>query len=152
MSDSIINGLDERQLERNGIKVKVQCFPGASIIDMYDYCQPIIKKQPSCIILHVGTNDTNKCSSREILDKLLNFIIFIESELPTCKIIISTPTYRNDNAKCSLPLCNHILMLKLDIVDNSNICGAHLGKRGLHMNGKGIGRLAMNIISCMQGL
>ena len=65
------------------------------------------------------------------------------------------PTYRNDNAKCSLTikhLCDHILTLKLDIVDNSNICGAHLGKRGLHMNGKGIGRLAMNIISCMQGL
>ena len=43
MGDSIINGLDERRLERNGIKVKVRCFPGASIIDMYDYCRPIIK-------------------------------------------------------------------------------------------------------------
>ena len=59
---------------------------------MYDYCRPIIKKQPSYIILHVGTNDTNKCSSREIMDKLLNLKIFIESELPTYKIIISTPT------------------------------------------------------------
>ena len=131
MGDSMINGLDERRLERNGIKVKERWFPDASIIDMYDYCRPMIKKQPSYIILHVGTNDVNKCSSREILDKLRNFKIFIESELPTCKIIISTPTYRNDNAKCSLTikhLCDHILTLKLDIVDNSNICGHILGK------------------------
>ena len=63
---------------------------------------------------------------------------FIESELPTCKINISTPTYRNDNAKCGLTikhLCDHI-KLNLGIVDNTNICGVHLGKRRLHMNGK----------------
>ena len=155
MGDSIVNGLDGRRLDRNGIKVKVRCFPGASISDMHDYCRPIIKKKPSYIILHVGTNDANEYSSREILNKLLNIKSFIESELPTCKIIISTPTYRNDNAKCGLTikhLCDHILNLNLDIVDNTNICGVHLGKRGLHMNGKGTGRLAMNIISCMQGL
>ena len=98
MGDSMNNGLDERRLERNGIKVKVRCFPGASISDMHDYCRPIIKKNHH--ILHVGTNDANEYSSREILDKLLNIKSFIESELPTCKIIISTPTYRNDNAKC----------------------------------------------------
>ena len=155
MGDSTINGLDERRLERDGFKVKVRCFPGASISDMHDYYRPIIKKNPSYIILHVGTNDINEYSSREILDKLLSIKSFIESELPTCKIIISTPTYRNDNAKCGLTikdLCDHILNLNLGIVDNTNICGVHLGKRGLHMNGKGTGRLAMNIISCMQGL
>ena len=129
MGDSIINGLDERCLERNGIKVKVRCFPGASISDMHDYC----KTKPSYIILQVGT--------REILDKLLNIKSFIESELPTC----------NSGLKIK-HLCDHILNLNLGIVNNTNICGVHLGKRGLHMNGKGTGRLAMNIISCMQGL
>ena len=47
MGDSIINGLDEQSFERNGIKVKVRCFPGASISDVHDYCRPIIKKKPS---------------------------------------------------------------------------------------------------------
>ena len=34
MGYSIINGLDGRRLERNDIKVKVRCFPGANILDM----------------------------------------------------------------------------------------------------------------------
>ena len=135
------------------LKLKLGVFPGqVSISDMHDYCKPIIKKKPSYIILHVGTNAANEYSSREILDKLLSIKSFIESELPTCKIIISTPTYRNDNAKCGLTikhLCDHIVNLNLGIVDNTNVCGVHLGKRGLHMNGKGTGKLAMNIISCM---
>ena len=77
-------------------------------------CRPILKKKTSYIFLHVGTNDANEYSSREILDNLLSINSFIESGLPTCKIIISTPTYRNDNAKCGLTikhLCDHILNL-----------------------------------------
>ena len=69
---------------------------------MYDF-RSIIKKNHHTsrdIILHVGTNGTNKYWSREILDKLLHLRLFIGSELPTSRIIISTPTYRND--KCSL--------------------------------------------------
>ena len=62
------------------------------------------------------------------------------------------PTYRNDNAKglTTKHLSDHILTLKLVIIDDTNICRVHLGERGLDMNGKGTGRLAMNIILCMQ--
>jgi len=34
IGDSIINGLDEKRLQRNGIKVKVRCFPGSTINDV----------------------------------------------------------------------------------------------------------------------
>ena len=155
MGDSIIGGLEERRLGRNGIKVKVRCFPGCTISDMNDYCKPILKKKPSHIVLHVGTNDTNKFCSREIIDKLLSLKNYIQSELPNCKIALSTPTCRYDDAKSGLTVkhvCDHMKALGLDIVDNGNITGIHLGKRGLHLNGKGTGRLAMNIISYMQGL
>ena len=54
MADFLINGLDEQRLERNGIKVKVKCFHGVDSLNMYDYVY-----------------DTNKCSSGEILDKLI---------------------------------------------------------------------------------
>ena len=66
---AIRSGLDERRMQRNGKIVKVRCFPGAYIADMCDYCKLIIKRKPSCIILHVGTNDTSKDTSREIQEK-----------------------------------------------------------------------------------
>ena len=99
MGDSMLQGLDERRLGRNKNNVKVRCFPGAQIDDnMYSYCKPIILKQPSYIILHVGTNDSNDFTSRKLIEKIVNLKVFIESELPTCKIIISTPIRRTDKA------------------------------------------------------
>ena len=55
-SDSICNNLDERRLARNS-RVKVRCFPGAQINDMYNYLEPLLQKQPDYVILHVSTND-----------------------------------------------------------------------------------------------
>ena len=56
----------------------------------------------SQIILHDGTNDTEICTSREILDNLLKLKPIITEKLPGCRVIISTPTYRSDNGKAAL--------------------------------------------------
>ena len=74
MGDSIIQSLDERRLSKGGTTVKVRCFPGENISDIYHFC---------ILILHVSTNDTEKFMSREILDKLLILKLFIQSKLPT---------------------------------------------------------------------
>ena len=37
-------------------------------------------------------------------------------------------------------------------MDNNNIGEAHLGRKGLHLNGKGIGRFALNLISTIRHL
>ena len=121
MGDSMLEGLDER---RNKNNVKVRCFPGAQIDDMYSYCKPIIIKQPSYIILHVGTNDSNDFTSRKLLEKIVNLKVFIVSELPTSKIIISTPIRRTDKAKCTLAinhLNDHLMSSNLHVIDNDNI-------------------------------
>ena len=39
-------------------------------------------------------------------------------------------------------LCTQLKKLKIDLVDNEN----HVGKKGLHMNGKGVSKLALNFI------
>ena len=36
--------------------------------------------------------------------------------------------------------------IAVDLVDNNNIKEENLGRKGLHLNGKGIGRLAINFI------
>ena len=149
IGDSIIQGLDERRLGKNNKNVKVRCFPGSTIDDMFHCCKPITKKNPSFIILHVVTNDADKYTSREILKTLLSLKSFIQSELSTCKIILSTPTFRIDKGKCAV-LIKHfnkqLRNLNKDILNNDNILGKHVGRILLHLNGRGIGRLAMNIL------
>ena len=83
------------------------------------------------MILHVSTNDADRFMPREILDKLLSLKQFIQSELPTCKVIISTQTFRLDNGKCCLTirhLNEHLKNLEIDIIDNGNISGENVGR------------------------
>ena len=149
VGDSMLYGIDEKKISKK-IPVKVRCFPGASIKDMYHYLIPIIAKTPDYIILHVGTNDAPSKSSREIIDDLLSLKSFILSKLSRCKVIISTPIMRTDNAKATLTIknmCEHLDVLNIDIVDNKNIAGNHLGRKGLHLNNYGVTRFAMNFIA-----
>ena len=60
--DSILNNLQENRLNRN-FNVKVRCFPGADIDDMFDVITPLLKKASRYIILHIGTNDAIEKSS-----------------------------------------------------------------------------------------
>ena len=99
----------------------------------------IIRKKPSHLIIHAGTNDAKRFASREILDQLLNLIIteFFSEQVPDCKAIISTPTVRSDDVKAGFTvsqLTNHLRPLKIDTVDNTNITSRHTGIKGLHSN------------------
>ena len=97
-----------------------------NVEDMRHNLIPLIRKKPSHLIIHAGTNDAKKFTSREILDQLLNFKKFVSEQVPDCKVIISTPTVRSDDGKAGLKvsqltLTNHLYQLKTDIVDNTNI-------------------------------
>ena len=117
--------------------VKVRNFPGATIEDMQHNLVPILERNPCRLILHVGTNNAESCTSREILDKLLKLKTFISEKCPQCQTIFSTPTIRSDNAKTNLTvtqLTNYFLQLKIDVVDNRNITDRCTGRKGLHLN------------------
>ena len=43
--DSLLYGVDEQRLS-NKYNVKVRCFPGATISDMFDYLKPLFKNNP----------------------------------------------------------------------------------------------------------
>ena len=153
-SDSMCNNLDEKRLSRNN-RVKVRCFSGAKINDMYHYLEPLLQKQPDYVILHVSTNDAIMKTSESILTELLQLKTHIESTLPSCVVIISEPIIRMDNAKASFTIKNLIEKLRnLNIkqICNGNINTDHICKKGLHLNVKGTGRLALNIITCIRHL
>ena len=108
---------------------------------------PLLQRKPSHIIVHAGTNDAYHSTSRETLNKLLNFKSLIQEKLPDCKVFISTPTLRSDNVKATLTvnqLTNDLLQLNIEIVDKRNIISKYLSRKGLHLNESWSRRLAID--------
>ena len=154
IGDTILGGVDEKKMRK--YRVKVRAHGGAYVDDIYDFIAPLLRKKTDYIILHVGANASqiNK-SAKTIFDEIINLKTYIEQTLPKTKVFLSCPTLRIDNAKA-----NHILReldsklkgASSDCITNDNIDGICLGKRGLHLNQKGSGLLALNYIKLIQGL
>ena len=154
VGDSIINGIEESRITKK-FPVKVRSYQGAKISDMYDYLTPLLKKEPTYIFLHVGSNNSPNEDSTAILDKLLLLKMHIKLILPNVKIYLSCPVLRIDDAKANLTLrnfTNKLKSLNIDVIINDNVDVTCLGKAGLHLNPKGSGRLAMNFLSLMRRL
>ena len=149
--DSILTGIQESRLK----KAKVRVFLGATVNDLYDYLTPLLKKQPSNIILHIGSNDAPFKSSETILGEISDLRANILSILPSVKIYLSSPTLRVDNKNANevlRDLKRKLINYFKDVIVNDNVDSSCLGKKGLHLNPKGSGRLAINFISLMRRL
>ena len=123
-------------------------FRDATVDDMKDHVIPLLRKEPSFVIIHAGTSDAPYLTSRKILDNLLTLKSFATDNLPNCKVVIST-----DDGKAALTvtqLTNHLLQLDINIIDNRNINARNLGNTGLHLDPKGTSRLAKNLLSSMK--
>ena len=105
--DSMLHEIDENRL--SGAKpnsVKVRIFRGATIDDMEDFLKPYLKRSPTNIILHVGTNNSINDSSSVILNKFLSLKNFIHTELPKSNVILSNITDGSDNGLARLKMSN----------------------------------------------
>ena len=78
VGDPIINGVLEEGLCGGSRNVKVRNFPVVTVGDLNHHIILLLQKKPSHIIVHAGTNDTYHSTSREILNKLLNFKSLIQ--------------------------------------------------------------------------
>ena len=96
---SIVQGLEESKMSRSG-KVKVRSHGGATIRDMQDHLNAILRKKPSHLILHVHSNDaSNKdTTSDEMFDSLVALKTFAENKVEGMKVTLSCPILRTDNA------------------------------------------------------
>ena len=77
-----------------------------------------------------------------------NLIAHIESVLPSAIVYLSCPILRFDDAKANLTL--HLIMkMKYlpNIILHDNVDKSCLGKKDVHLNPKGSGRLAINFLS-----
>ena len=148
VGDSMITGIEEKRIFRNR-SVKVRILSGATSHDMNEYLNPLLKRNPDNIILHVENNISVNETSGDILNEILSLKNFIEKLCPTCKVIVSNLIYRSDIGKFPLTLKNvndHVKGLNIDVVDKRNTGGNRLNNGGLHLNITEYGKLAINFI------
>ena len=104
----------------------------------------MLRKKPTALVFHVGTNNSSNETSFQIYDKLLNLVHFVKENNLNCHVVLSSPIDRLDDGKVALTIkrLNSLLSeFSLDIIDNSNIGHSFLGMQRLHLNEHGVGKL-----------
>ena len=117
---------------------------------MQDYIKPLLSRKLSHIVLHTGTNDLqNELDAEQIADKIFELGRNIVNSGTSCTI--STLVERQDELNSMVRDVNKFLIQNLprepSIIENSSLTASyHLNASGLHLNRKGDGALALNII------
>ena len=156
MGDSILSQIREDKLCKKGT-IKFRCFPGAKFDEFYHSAIPLINKKTDRVVLHTGINNAPYCTPEKMVDKILGlkhfFLAQTSDKLPTCEIIISTPTLRTANTtvnKRNKLFVNHLKKLNIKLVLNDNIEKKHLNYRGLHPRMSGAIKLSENLVRGIQ--
>ena len=79
--DSMLNGIDESKLQMK-FGVKVRPFSGATTEDMHSYLKPLLKKGPTTVFLHIGTNDVTENGIDS--DSLVKIILHLKEAIEEC--------------------------------------------------------------------
>ena len=69
---------------------------------MEDYLKPVIRIEPESIVLHIGSNNLNKLSPKQVADSITNLRIQINEECPNTTIVISSILLRTDKPNLQL--------------------------------------------------
>jgi len=97
----LVNGRKLSNLLSHQSSTYVKTFPGATVEDMSDYVMPSLRRKPTEVILHVGTNDVKSSEPREIAEGIVNLGLKIQNHCPDCNITISSLILRaDDNLDC----------------------------------------------------
>ena len=103
-----INGYELKRESKSKDSVFVQCFPGATIEDMHSYSWPSMKKNPSRIVLHCGTNDFQSSNSADdIAKQLMTIACNLKSE--SNEVIVSGIIPRRDEWNEKAMMVNNVV-------------------------------------------
>ena len=87
IGDNMLNNVDEQQLDKRGM-VKLRRFSGSTINDLkLHYMIPLLRKRPSKVTIHIGTNDATKpgTSMDSVLNAMLDPKRHVEEINPRCE-------------------------------------------------------------------
>ena len=135
--------------------VKVHSFSGSTVQDMEYFVEPLLARYPDHIILHVGTNNLSdeSMTADRIADNIFQLANKIEEHGIKCTI--SELITRRDENNEKVKLVNKKLEERksetnIGLVKHDNIVSNHLNYGGLHLNRRGDGALALNMINCIR--
>ena len=152
VGDSMLNGIEESKLSKTR-HIRVQPIPGGKIDDIKENLNDLLHEELQKVIIHVGTNNAMTDTPKEIFEKLISLKHQIESILPKCEVTISNLIMRTDEPKASKineEVNSFIKSASINFVENSNIKGKQLGKRGLHLNIQGNKMFARNLLNAIR--
>ena len=149
LGDSMVNYQDERKHSGARRIVKVRSFPGATTVDLLDFCKPSARKEPAVVIVHVGTNDLGNLDENAIERNILEITQTIKKISPETKVIVSQliDRYDKEELKDMVVFVNEKLRQMFtpdESMDNSNLDRSCIGRMGLHLNKTGSAHLALN--------
>ena len=147
--DSLLKNLKGWMMARDG-KIKVNSFPGATTQDMHHYLKLLLARKPDHVILHCSTDNLmNSLDAEDVANKIIELGRNIADTGTRFSILMLVS--RRDELESMVRNVNNRLAKnmppEISTIDNSNISNNyHLNSSGLHLNRKGDGALALNII------
>ncbi|XP_071941471.1 uncharacterized protein [Antedon mediterranea] len=158
IGDSIPKHLVGRRMSSR-MRVINCCIPGSKL-EMWIKLAPVLiqEQNPSSVIIHCGTNNTNDCMPMKCI-KLITLLCNCIRDADTSIHIAISSLIMHQNAgryawvkEFNARLHDKCSTLNWAFIDNSNISLQHLAKDGLHLNGSGIKLIAMNYIAFLRDL
>ena len=154
IDDFILNNINSRGLFKSK-EVDVLNFPGATSSDVLTKIDDVLNKKPASLIVHVGTNDlTNDMNLLSNIKKIVNKT---NKTSPNTVLTFSNIIFRKDKknlksrADTNSRLKNFCRQKKINLISNDNIKEEHLGIKKLHLNTKGTGIFAKNLLNFIEG-
>ena len=125
-------------------------FPGATPNEVAHYCTYTLnEEQPDAVIVHVGTNALVKDDTCKIAEDVLK-IVEICKNYGVNTVLVSGITYRSQFKEKICEINNFInarqLVNDFIFINNENINERDIWKDKVHLNDKGIVKLANNFI------
>ena len=154
LGDSVVKNVDGWRIGRSTkTRTTVKSFSGATVSDCYHYFKPPLESDPDQIIVHVGTNDLKTQSARSTAESIVDLTNWCSVECPSAKIAVSELTTRQDQECLDRKVSEVNKILKKfchqngwQFLSHPNIDSSSLNRSKLHLNKKGVGLIASNII------
>ena len=158
VGDSMIKRMSSYDIKKRTTTAStfVRPFSGAKIEEMLDYLQPVLRRGPDVIVLHVGTNDLNEghfTSEEDVIERLDELIKYLQ-ECGVIVIVSFVICRRDDYINLRVQKFNKLLFdycaqNLIIFIDNNNIDFSKLYRDGLHLNAEGSNLLCDNISKCI---
>ena len=131
----------------------IQPIPSGKTDDIKENLNDLLNEKLQKMIIHVGTNNAMTDTPKEIFEKLILLKHQNESILLKCVVTISNLIMKTDEPKAfktNEEINRLIKPANINFVENSNIKGKQLGKRGLHLNIQGNKMFARNLLNAIR--